>query len=919
MLPKPDHCNGCILSCSPNGSMMGYVPPSGTGDNGVLIVAEAAGDHEVQEGMGLVGKAGHYLFSNLQRVGIERDGFRLANVLSCRPPNNKLTGTHYEFDAIGHCSALLDAEIESFNQTCSRIGKYPVILTLGRIAFKRIMGFTDKSPEMRVDYLCYPFWNDKYKCWVIAADHPSFLMRGNAKLIPVLQFAFKRALEIAEKGFAFHNPSYLRDPDPETFSQWVRDFERYANEHREEVYLAFDIETPHKQGKDEEEVAREDDDDYSILRCSFCYLPGHAVSVPWTANYLPYLECLLATPFAKLAHNANYDVPRISQYTPINGDILDNMVAWHVLNSALPKGLGFITPFYCQDMGLWKHLSGDDPAGYNCQDSDATLRDFLGIQRDLRNNNLWGVFQHHVVKLDKCLSYMSNKGVLRDEIMRSEAEHKLQDLLDVTEIKMESSVPLGARKLKVAKKCPKDLTGWSESHQELPIEVCLSCGLLKPKRWKKHSTLCNGEVGSIGMDTLVWTKPLEFKVSKLGLTNYQKALKHHAVTSRKHGEENKVTFDEAAITRLIKQYPTDPLYPLILEHRGVQKLLSTYVGITQLDGRVKGGMPVGRDGRIRTTYSHNPSTLRLASQQPNLQNLPRPGKEDDLATIIRNLIVAQEGSTFLARDYSGIEAVLVGYFALSPRYIRLAKMDVHSYYTAYALNQLDGRVSTADLPEFGWSDEKLRDSLGHIKKEFKKDRNELYKHLVHGANFMQGPKGAREKIFKETGIEFPLKTVQRVMEVYFELFPEIRKWHRTLQLQAEKDGFLRNPFGYIHRFYSVFKYVKEDGKWIKKPGDDANAVIAFLPQSTAAGIIKEAIMRLYFNRFEEAGQYLRLQVHDEIFLEVPEGSVKQIDDVVKEEMQRSIPELALPASYGMGPMLSIDTEGKSGKRWGGMR
>lgn len=43
-----------------------------------------------------------------------------------------------------------------------------------------------------------------------------------------------------------------------------------------------------------------------------------------------------------------------------------------------------------------------------------------------------------------------------------------------------------------------------------------------------------------------------------------------------------------------------------------------------------------------------------------------------------------------------------------------------------------------------------------------------------------------------------------------------------------------------------------------------------------------------------------------------------MDLVIKEEMERPIPELALPTSYRMGPMLVIDTEGKSGKRWGSM-
>mgnify|MGYP001610632982 CR=1 FL=1 len=919
MMSKPDHCRSCIgwqWGCS------GYVPVSGSGENGVLLVAEAPGEHEAKEGVALVGKAGYYLFSQLQRAGIEREGFRIHNVLSCRPPDNKLTKMPYEAAAIEHCSPLLDETIRQHVEATIGRGKNPVILTLGRIAFKRIMGLDDKNPILRVDYQCYPFWSDKYNCWVIAADHPSYLMRGNNHLVPVLQFGFKRALEIAENGFKFHQPFYMKDPDPATFAQWVHDYENAWQADPDNTILAFDIETPHKQGADEEDVAKEEDDDYTILRCSFAYKGGEAASVPWRAEYKAYLEELFSSQGTKTVWNAGYDVPRITTQMPIHGDILDAMLMWHVLNSAMPKGLGFVTPFYCQDMSLWKHLSKDDPAGYNCQDSDALLRNCIGIKKDLISNKLWKVFDRHVVRLNKALTYMSEQGVLRDEQMRSEAETKLQDLLDVVEIKMEATVPKEARRERVYKKKPKDLAGILTRPVRVSVGVCNICGVSRPTKEhfrslkKKVNACAEGSRVDREVEVEQYYKYLPFKVSKVGLTNYQKALRHQAILNRK---EHKVTFDEAALMRLMKKYPSDKLYPLILEHRKLVKLISTYIGSTMPDGKIRGGMPVGVNGRIHTTFSHNPSTLRLASQQPNLQNLPRSGGENDLQSIIRNLIIASPGKIFLARDYSGIEAVLVGYFACDPSYIRLAQIDVHSYYTAYALNQLDGRVNSADLPQVSWPDEKLIPHLAAIKKEFKQDRNELYKHLVHGANFMQGAKGAQEKIFKETGIEFQLKKVSTVMGIYFELFPLIKRWHHDLLLQAEKEGFLRNPFGYIHRFNKVFSYKKEFGEWKKEPGDDANKVIAFLPQSTAAGIIKEAILRLYFNRFEEAGQYLRLQVHDELLSEVPETLVEVVDVVMKEEMEKPIPELALPRSYGMGEMLTILTEAKRGYRWGSMR
>lgn len=340
-----------------------------------------------------------------------------------------------------------------------------------------------------------------------------------------------------------------------------------------------------------------------------------------------------------------------------------------------------------------------------------------------------------------------------------------------------------------------------------------------------------------------------------------------------------------------------------------------------------GGMPIGPDNRIHTVYGRDASTLRFTSEDPNLQNLPRPNPKnpEDLVNIIRNLITAREGSVLYARDFSGIEAVLTGYFALDPAYIRIAKRDIHTYYTVYALYELEGgaRIKASDLPDLDWPDDRLFPYLETLKSQFKADRNNLYKHLVHAANFMQGAMGAKDKIFSETGIDYPVRTVQKVMDVYYSLFPKIRQWHRNVLEQVEKDGYIRNPFDYVHKFSRAFDYKKEFGEWVKKPGADANKIIAFGPQSTAVAIITEAILRLYFDRFDEAGRFLRLQVHDELLLEVPRERWRDVDLVVKTEMERPIPQLRMPASWGMGPELNILTEAKvdlnSPSRWGSMK
>lgn len=955
MLNKPiTLCGECPLYYKPYGKPTGFSIPHGEGLGGVAIVAEALGAEEEVEGLPLVGKSGYGFFQQLKRVGVERDQFTILNVCSCRPPNNKLVGEVYEDSAIQHCSPYLEKNLRDAKEAAEGRGQHFTILTLGVTAFRVVLGLPKKgSAVLAQDYFSYPMWSDRFSCWVYNVPHPAYLLRGNTHLWPIVHFTAKRALEVAANGLTLdENKSYLLDPGLPEWNSWISRMKQ-ASSTDPNFILSYDIETPYKVKKDEQDLSKEDDADHTILRVSFCWKPGEAVSVRWGGEYLAGIEEVFTSGVRLGGWNSNnYDDPRIRVHFPTAKiSSIDFMVAWHVLNSSLPKSLGFVTPFYVPDTSLWKHLSDDQPAFYSAKDADMALRNYIGVKADLISGGLWKVFERHVVELNKALSYMSMKGVLRDSAMRDEAEVRLQTLLDDIEEGMETSVPREARKLKVFKSLPKQLKGldstaldslveageWTQVEATGKVKRCSGCGVEKPKKahfkptrqpkaTKKNPTPelkpenpCVNSTVSISDEPLkLWAKPLGFKISKLGLSNYQKALKHEAILSRK---EKKVTFNEDAIVLLMKKHPNDPLYPKILAHREVGKILSTYVGVTTLDGKQRGGMEVGADGRIHPQFTHNPSTLRLACQSPNMQNLTRPDptNPDALGNIVRKLVMAGEGSTLYARDYSGIEAVLTGYFAGDPGYVRLSKRDIHTFYTVHALNQLDGRVKTSDLPDISWPDEKLFPYLEQLKKEFKHERNSLYKHLVHASNFMQGAKGAAEKIFSETRVQYPVKTVQRVMDVYYSLFPSIRRLHTSLLEEAEKEGYLRNPFGYIHRFSRVYDYNKTFGEWEKRPGSDANKVVAFKAQSTAAAIIKEALMRLYFNRFQEAGQHLRLQVHDELLFEVPTDLLSSVDGVVKAEMERPIPELPLPKSWGMGENLVILTEEKMGKRWGEMR
>ena len=928
MLSKPPSCNGCLLAEYPFGKKVGFSQPE-FNKPGVLLVGEALGEEEEKLGEAFRGKSGQYLFSNLQRVGVEREDLSITNVLWCRPPNNKLVGMPYESKCISHCASNLDGAIAEGHRRAVDAGKTFVIVTLGKTAFKRIMGFDDKHPVMRNDYLGYPFWSPTYKAWVLACDHPSYLMRGNHHLVSILQWTVKRAIEIRDGGLTLQSPSYLLDPTPGEFSRWVDEAITHSD------IISYDIETPFKQGSDEEEVSKTDDEDYTILRCSATWKVGSGCSAPWRAEYLADWRRLFASPNSKLGWNSdNYDAPRVSRHCTINGDQIDGMLAWHVLNSALPKGLGFVTPFYAKNASMWKHLSSSEPAFYNAKDADMALQIWQGVEKDLKENKLWDVFDRHVVGINRIFSYMSSQGVLMDLDARDEAEKKVSALLNDSQAKMEACIPVEARALKVFKKTPKSTEGMIQVRGTKRTTKCPSCGLHDVKAphyksiGKKRITKGDVENPCVGLKSekvvvsaLLWAKPLEFKISPISLLRYQQVKGHQAISVPDRDSATRTrrtTFDEKAILKLSKRYPKDELYPIILEFRGLQKLLSTYIGVDDATGNVAGGMPVDSDNRVRTRFTHNPSTLRSASQNPNLQNIPRPQGPDDPATLIRNFFVASPGNVLLARDFSGIEAVLTGYFANAPNYVRLAKRDVHTFYTAYAIHQQDpGRITANDLPLLSWDDDKLFSRLGELKQELKQERNNLYKHLVHAANFGQGAKGASDTILRMSGKEVSAYKIGQVMGIYYDLFPEIKKWHGTLLAQVDRDGFLRNPFGYVHRFFRPYEWEYRDGKWEKGPGADSNRVYAFLPQSTAAGIIKDAMLRMWNDHYEGVARYLRLLIHDELFFDVPEPEVDRVDETVKLIMEAPITCMKLP--WDADNYMTIETEAKRGPRWGEMR
>lgn len=279
------------------------------------------------------------------------------------------------------------------------------------------------------------------------------------------------------------------------------------------------------------------------------------------------------------------------------------------------------------------------------------------------------------------------------------------------------------------------------------------------------------------------------------------------------------------------------------------------------------------------------------------------------ATGFRKAIIASTDCSIMEADFSGIEAVLVGYFSRDPNYIRLATLGVHAYVASHMMG------SPADL---SWDEQ----SLGKYFKSIKSQDKLLYdkaKHAVHGGNFGQTAYGLAN-LYPEL---YDRHSAQEFMDMYYKLCPRLGPWQQEVRLKAWQQGYLGgkdHPYNYRHQFFDVMSKDR-NGKW--QAGLDYKRGVAYYPQSTAAGIIREAALRLarpgpyYIGDCGPGGRSpFRGIIHDSILLEVLQERLGLVQERVYRAMTLPIKELPLDPSWGLqGSYLSIGVKIACGQNW----
>jgi DNA polymerase I-like protein with 3'-5' exonuclease and polymerase domains len=347
------------------------------------------------------------------------------------------------------------------------------------------------------------------------------------------------------------------------------------------------------------------------------------------------------------------------------------------------------------------------------------------------------------------------------------------------------------------------------------------------------------------------------------------------------------TTGKDALVQLVKTYPEDRVLRLVLESRHLSKAIG-YLDDSRL----------GRDGKFHPTYTFAPDTGRLASINPNFQNQPKGGVDEELATAIRETIVPSPGMVLVELDWKAIEAVLTGYFAGDEGYIRLSLLDSHSFLGWHIKSRSDSSFPNPPSP----NDPNLERLLKGFKRDHPVER-ELAKKVNHATSYGMGPKHLSDvlKITKSKALE--------IMKIKDEASPKVAEWKAVIRRRAHFDGFLENPFGYRRYFSDVFRKDKS-GQW--HLGDEANKCLAFLPQSTGAGMLRAVVAKLPMVRGYREDWFPLVPIHDALLLEVQ--SEKSVVDRVKNAI-REIMEVPWVELGG----LSVPVDIKQGTNWAEMR
>ena len=295
----------------------------------------------------------------------------------------------------------------------------------------------------------------------------------------------------------------------------------------------------------------------------------------------------------------------------------------------------------------------------------------------------------------------------------------------------------------------------------------------------------------------------------------------------------------------------------ILEHRGLKKLVGTYI-----DALPKLINP--KTGHIHTSFNQTiTATGRLSSSDPNLQNIPIRGED---GKEIRKAFIPEPGCLFFSADYSQIELRVMAHLSQDAEMIKVFSegKDLHAATAANIYKKPIEEVTR---------DERTKSKRANFG-------------IIYGITVF----GLAERL------DIPRDEAKMLIDGYFHTFPQVHDYMEKSKEVAREKGYVTTLFGRRRYLPDINSHNATVRGFAER-----NAINAPI-QGTAADIIKVAMIRIY-NRFKAEGirSKMILQVHDELNFSVYPDEKEKVEGIVLQEMQNAL-NLSVPliADSGFG-------------------
>ncbi|MFM5820893.1 DNA polymerase I [Aeromonas sanarellii] len=304
---------------------------------------------------------------------------------------------------------------------------------------------------------------------------------------------------------------------------------------------------------------------------------------------------------------------------------------------------------------------------------------------------------------------------------------------------------------------------------------------------------------------------------------------------------------EEVLAELAETYE---LPQLLMEHRGLAKLKSTYTDKLPL-------MIKPQTGRVHTSYHQAvAATGRLSSTDPNLQNIP---VRNEQGRRIRQAFIPCAGYKLVAADYSQIELRIMAHLSSDKGLL-----------TAFAEGKDIHKATAAEV--FGVA-------LEGVTSDMRRSAKAINFGLIYGMSAFG--------LAKQLGIG--RVEAQRYMDLYFERYPGVLEYMERTRQQADAQGYVETLFG--RRLY--LPDIKSRNAGLRKAAE--RAAINAPMQGTAADIIKRAMIAVdgWIRGIEDESIRMLMQVHDELVFEIREEKLEEYIAIIKEKMSAAA-ELHVP-------------------------